>query len=188
MRDRWSEDGAEQGDEDAVLERMRDREGRLTLLGVVLLSLGFLAILFPLVATIAIKAMIGWFLLVAGAMTLWTAFQARDWSSALWAGVSAILQVVAGVYLAFFPLAGLLALTLLMGALILLQGALELVMGLRHRPGRSWPWLIFSGLCALVIGAMVLLGLPDSALYTLGLLFGINLISSGAAFIAVAKT
>lgn len=173
---------------DTILDQIRAHRGRFVWLGWSLIALGAVAIVFPLVASIAIKLLIGWVLLIAGAVTLWHAFQARSWGSALQSGLIGVLNLVVGVYLAFFPLTGLIGLTLVLGILFGVQGGAELAMALRHRPRRSWGWLAASGAISMVLGLLLILGLPGTALWAIGVMTGINLISSGLSFVTLART
>jgi uncharacterized membrane protein HdeD (DUF308 family) len=47
-------------------------------------------------------------------------------------------------------------------------------------------WLLLSGLVAIAVGALIALGLPSSATWAIGLLTGVNLISTGLGFVVVA--
>ena len=132
--------------------------------------------------------MIGWFLLIAGAITLWHAFQARGWGDALLSALIGVLQLAAGVYLAFFPLTGLVGLTLLLGALFASQGVIEGLMSLRSRPHSGWGWMAASGAASLALGFLLILGLPGTALWALGLMLGINFLTSGLMFLALSRT
>jgi len=170
-----------------LLDRIRSHRGRFRWLGVALIVLGVLAIVFPLVASIAAKVMIGWFLLLTGGAVLWHAFQTRAWRDALLSGLIGLLHLAAGVYLAFFPLTGLVGLTLLVGVLFGVQGAIELSLALRHRPNTGWGWMAFSGAASLVLAVLLILGLPGSALWAIGLLVGINFVSSGVAFLSLSR-
>jgi len=49
-----------------------------------------------------------------------------------------------------------------------------------------WSWLLVAGIMDLLIAAIIILGLPGSALWALGLLVGINLVFGGATLIGVA--
>jgi uncharacterized membrane protein HdeD (DUF308 family) len=59
-------------------------------------------------------------------------------------------------------------------------------MAFRVRPHEGWGWLVLSGLIAVAAGALITLGLPSSAAWALGLLAGINLISTGWGFLFLA--
>jgi uncharacterized membrane protein HdeD (DUF308 family) len=172
---------------DPIIAAVRSHRQRFTILGAVLVILGILAIAFPLLGSIAVKLVLGWFLLATGASLLFAAFQMRDWQSAIWTGLIGLLQLAAGVYLAFFPLTGLIGLTLFMGVVFLFQGAAEATMALQHRPRDGWGWLAVSALASIVLGVLLIAGLPGTAIWALGLFLGINLISSGVSFVALAR-
>jgi uncharacterized membrane protein HdeD (DUF308 family) len=93
---------------------------------------------------------------------------------------------VAGAWLAFFPLTGILTLTIIIAALSIAEGIMKLIMGFRVRPHEGSGWVIFSGLVAIVAGFLIALNLPASAVWALGLLAGINLLFSGWSFIYLA--
>lgn len=162
-------------------------------LGIALIVVGALAVLFPHIASVAAKVMLGWFLIVAGAVVLWHAFQARDWRPAALSGLVGLLHLAVGVYLAFFPLTGLVGLTVLLAILFLIQGGIEIGLSWQHRPGHGaegpgWAWMGASGAVSGILGLLLLGGLPGTALWALGLIVGLNFITSGVAFLMLAAT
>ncbi|NBD29678.1 MAG: HdeD family acid-resistance protein [Alphaproteobacteria bacterium] len=171
-----------------LLDRLRENRGRIFWLGVILSVIGLLSIVFPVVGSILTKVMIGWVFLVAGAVMLWQAFQARRWNAALWTGLVALLHLALGVYLSFFPLTGLVGLTVLLAVLFAIQGVVELRMGLTHRAARGWVWMVLSGMASLVLALLLTLGLPGTAMWALGLMVGLNLLTSGIGFIALSRS
>lgn len=155
-------------------------------LGIVLLLAGVAAIAFPLLSTIAAKIALGWIFLVGGVVLVVHAFSAKQWRGFLLGLLIGLLYVVAGGWLAFFPFTGIVTLTILLAALFVAEGVLEVMMALRVRPHEGWGWLLLSGLVAVVIGVMIAAELPSSAVWAIGLLAGVNLISTGISFIVVA--
>jgi uncharacterized membrane protein HdeD (DUF308 family) len=155
-------------------------------LGLVLIAAGCAAIAFPLLSTIAVKIALGWVFLVGGVLMVVHAFSASRWRGLIWEVLLGLLYVVAGIYLAFFPLTGIITLTILLAAMFLVEGALEVVLALRVRPHEGWGWLLLSGLVAVAVGLLIALGLPSSAAWAIGLLAGINLISTGWGFLFLA--
>ena len=81
---------------------------------------------------------------------------------------------------------GILTLTIVIAALFIVEGVLEFIMGFRMRPHEGWGWVVFSGLVAVAAGLLIALSLPESAVWALGLLAGINLLFSGWSFIYLA--
>lgn len=170
-----------------LLDAIRKNKGWFRRLGIVLLILGIAAVLFPLVASIAVKVMIGWVMLLAGAMNLWQAFHTRDWSSTIWNALIALLSLAVGVYLAFFPLTGLVGLTLLLGVTFAAQGVFEILIAMQNRERKGWGFLLLSGALSVVLGLMLMFGLPGTAEWALGLMVGIHFISSGVSLIALSR-
>jgi uncharacterized membrane protein HdeD (DUF308 family) len=168
-----------------LLSIVRKNRSRFRWIGIALVVLGVLAILFPLVFSIAAKIGLGWFFLITGGLMLWHAFQAKEWGPALWSGLTALLHLALGVYLAFFALTGLVGLTLFLGFAFILQGAFEGMMALRHRPETGWGWLMTNGVVTAVLGVLLIIGLPGTALWGIGLLMGINFLMSGVAFLSL---
>ena len=177
-------------DVDAAIATARaviaERWGWFLALGVVLVLAGVAAIAFPLLSTIAAKIALGWIFLAGGAMLLIHAFSIKEWRGFLLELLIGVLYVVAGGWLAFFPFTGIITLTILLAALFLAEGVLEVIMAVRVRPHEGWAWLLLSGLVAVAVGLLIAYELPSSAAWAIGLLAGVNLLSTGVSFIVLA--
>lgn len=163
-----------------------DKWGWFLALGIVFIVAGLAAIAFPFVSSIAAKVVLGWLFLIGGVMMIVHAFQAPGWGGFLWEVLIGLLYVVVGGYLAFFPIAGLLTLTVVIAALFIAEGVFESIMAFRVRPHDGWIWLLLSGIAALAVGVIIAMGLPESAVWALGLLVGINLLFSGWSYVFLA--
>ena len=163
-----------------------DKWGWFLALGIVLILAGLAAIAFPFLSGIAAKVVLGWLFLIGGVMMIVHAFQAPGWGGFLWEVLIGLLYVAVGGYLAFFPIAGLLTLTIVIAALFIAEGIFESIMAFRVRPHEGWVWLLLSGIAALAVGIIIAMGLPESAVWALGLLVGINLLFSGWSYVFLA--
>ena len=94
-----------------------------------------------------------------------------------------MLYLIAGGWLAFFPLTGIVTLTVLLAAMFIAQGVLEVGMAFRIRPHAGWVWMLIAGISALAVGVLIIAHLPSSAAWAIGLLVGIALIMSGWAYL-----
>jgi len=179
-----------QADVDAALAAARraiaERWGWFLALGIVLLLAGVAAIAFPLLSTIAAKVALGWIFLAGGAMLIFHAFSIKEWRGFLLGLLLGLLYLVAGGWLAFFPFTGIVTLTILLAALFLAEGVLEVMMAVRVRPHEGWGWLLLSGLVAIAVGVLIAYELPSSATWAIGLLAGVNLLSTGVSFVVLA--
>jgi uncharacterized membrane protein HdeD (DUF308 family) len=155
-------------------------------LGLLLALAGAVAIAFPFFSTVAAKVALGWLLLFTGIVNVVHAFATSGWRAFGHNLLVGLLFAVVGAYLAFFPLTGIITLTILLAALFIVEGYLELMMALRLQPDAGWGWVLLSGILAIGAGIMIALGLPDSSTWVIGLLTGINLLASGLSFILLA--
>ncbi|SRR6266536_2757624 len=156
--------------------------------GIVLLILGFLAILIPPIATLAVTIFLGWLFLISGVVGLLTTFGARHAPGFWWSLLSAALAIAAGVVLLAWPVSGAVSLTLVLIVFFLVEGIASIMYALEHRQQLSgrWGWMLASGIVDLILAAMIFTGLPGTAAWALGLLVGINMIFGGSALVAMA--
>ena len=94
----------------------------------------------------------------------------------------------AGIILLTKPVQGTLTLTIVVGAYFLAEGVATIMYALEHRRELSerWSWLLVAGLMDILIAAVIISGLPGSALWAIGLLVGINMVFGGATLIGMA--
>lgn len=158
----------------------------LMALGGVLVGLGLVAIALPFAVGVTLSFLLGTLLVLGGLVHGWQLFSARGWRGRTWQGLLAVVYVVAGLSLLVNPIVGLATLTLLLVAYFLIDGVLEVVMGLRLRGERGWGWLLASGVVSLALGWLIWVGWPASSAWAVGLLFGVSLLTSGLAMVGVA--
>lgn len=153
--------------------------------GILLLVLGVLALLAPVVASIAADIFLGWLFIISGIVGLVATLSSWRLHGGLWGVIGALLALAIGVLLVFRPIAGLLSLTLLLIAFFVLEGVAQIVLALSHRRGllRSWGWMLASGIADLVLAGIIIAGWPMTAAWALGLIVGVNLITTGIAMI-----
>jgi uncharacterized membrane protein HdeD (DUF308 family) len=156
--------------------------------GIVLVVLGLMAVALPMMATLAVAILIGWLLLVSGAVGLVTSIWMRRAPGFLWSLLSAIVGIAAGVVLLWWPVSGALSLTVILTAFLTVEGILSILYALEHKRDLSgrWGMMLLSGVVDLILAAMIFLGLPATAAWAIGLLVGINLIFGGSALAAMA--
>lgn len=156
--------------------------------GIVLVILGLAAILLPKAATFAATVFIGWLLLLSGIIGLISTIRARRAPGFGWSLLSAVLGIGAGVLLLIWPLSGAFSLTAILIFFLIAEGVISVFYALEHRKGFSgrWGWMLASGIVDILLGLILLAGLPGTALWALGLLLGINLIFGGVALIMMA--
>jgi uncharacterized membrane protein HdeD (DUF308 family) len=156
--------------------------------GVVLLVLGFLALLVPPLVTLGITILLGWLFLISGVAGLITTFWARHLPGFGWSLLSAVLGIGAGLVLLVSPVSAAVSLTLILVVFFIIEGVASIMYAIDHRKQFSgrWGFMLVSGIIDLVLAAMIFAGLPGSAAWALGVLVGINMIFGGSALLAMA--
>ena len=156
--------------------------------GIILLVLGAAAIVVPPIATLAVTIFLGWLLFISGVVGLISTFWMHQAPGFWWSLLSAVLGIVAGILLILWPVTGVLSLTIVMIAFFIIEGIASIMFAAEHRRQLSgrWGWMLASGIIDLILAAIILTGLPGSAVWAIGLLLGINLVFGGSALISMA--
>ena len=154
------------------------------LLGAALTAVGFIALWSPWVASLATALVIGSLLLAAGAVEIVGSFWSRRWSGLFLHLLSGLLSLVVGAFCLRAPVDALLALTFLVACLFTAGGTVKIFAALSYR-FEVWGWPLVSGVIDLVLGVLIWLEWPASALWVIGLFVGINLLFRGFNWIAL---
>lgn len=149
--------------------------------GVLLIIAGLLAILAPFVAGIAVTAVIGWLLLIAGAAHFFYGWHSRSTGAIVWQVLIGLLYWLVGFYLIFHPARGLVTLTFLLAFYFVFEGVMELIMYFRLRRSHRAGWFLWDGLITLLLGIVIWAHWPFSSVWVLGTIVGISLLISGVA-------
>ncbi|MBI3675454.1 MAG: DUF308 domain-containing protein [Proteobacteria bacterium] len=150
--------------------------------GLAMAALGAAAIAFPMFSTFIAAGLVGWVFLISGILMFLNAFSIHGTGPFFGALLISLLSVVAGAFLVFNPLAGEVGLTIVMGAVFLVQGAYEIAFAMEMRPRNGWFWMLISGLASLVLALVIAAGLPAISTIVLGILLGINLLTTGIGY------
>jgi uncharacterized membrane protein HdeD (DUF308 family) len=168
------------------IDALREHSGWFLGLGIIQALVGLVALGSPLMAGIASALVLGWLLVFSGAAQAAHAFQVREWGGFLLHLLGALLYVVAGMVMITRPIAGVLTLTLVLAIFLLAEGLSRIVLGFRDREAPGSTWFMFGGAMGAVLGLMIWLEWPASAIWAIGLMLGINLLFSGVTLISMA--
>jgi uncharacterized membrane protein HdeD (DUF308 family) len=150
--------------------------------GVLMLIAGAFAIALPLSTVVAILTWLGWIYTVVGTAKLVYAWQSRNEGTFVFILelLMALLYLGAGIFLVIYPLKGALALTWVLAVFLLIEGAFELILALKLRSlTSSWTWVLGHSIITLILGILIWSRWPNHSAWVIGLLVGINLITSG---------
>lgn len=149
------------------------------LLGVSLIVLGLLAIAAPFFAGVAVIVLLGWLVILAGAMHFVYAWSERGAGVASWQVLIGLAYVVAGFYLLLHPILGLMALTLVLGCYMVVEGALNFLAWYRLRPADAALYYLIDGVASILLAALIFFHWPSGSRWILGAFAGISILMSG---------
>ncbi len=166
-------------------DELRRHSGWFLALGIILIILGIIALAYVVLATIVSVLVFGILLLIGGVIELIHAFRTHRWGGFFLHLLTGLLGIVVGWMFVRHPVAGALTLTLLLGAFFLVEGIFRLAGAFFLRFPR-WGWAVFGGMITGVLGILLLLQWPVSALWFIGLAIGIDMIFRGWAWVMLA--
>jgi len=167
--------------------RLREASRKLFWLGLLMVALGIAAIVFPMISTLVATFLVGWVFLISGVFTLYGSFSIHGTGPFFAALLLGLLSIVAGAYMLFNPLAGAAALALVVGVLFMFEGAFQIFFAFEMRPYPGWAGMLISGIASVVLAVVIVAGWPAISVIVLGILLGVNFLSTGFAYIFVSR-
>ncbi|HEB77951.1 MAG TPA: HdeD family acid-resistance protein [Methylothermaceae bacterium] len=159
-------------------------------LGILMVILGIIGMGMSFALTITTVVFFGAFLLVSGCMQLAHALfgkEVQQWQGKAMHTIVAILYIFGGLITIFNPIAASFALTAVLAGVFLGLGVYRIYVALeRRRQNQPWGTLVAVGVADMLIAAIIMMGMPWSALWVLGLLIAVELVMNGAMLIATA--
>jgi uncharacterized membrane protein HdeD (DUF308 family) len=155
-----------------------------------LISLGALAALLPVAAGLAVSILLVWIIVFSGLAHLVHAWDVRG-DMFLWRLLVGLVYLCGGLYLVLVLVPdggyGLVALARFIGAMFVLEAGLLMASAFWMRGRRGSGWLAVDGGVTLLCAALVFVTADWAPPWMLGLLVGLNVISSGLVFLALLR-
>jgi uncharacterized membrane protein HdeD (DUF308 family) len=170
-----------------LIEKIENSRTTLLWIGIALVVVGILAILFPVFTTVTATLMIGWVLILAGLVSFFGALSIEGTGPFFGELLLSLLKLALGVYLLRHPGVGIVIITLVLAVMFMIDGAVRIGFAIEMRRRGGWFWMILSALVSIVAGLLIATGLPESSLFVLGLLVGINFLGTGISLIMLSR-
>jgi uncharacterized membrane protein HdeD (DUF308 family) len=155
------------------------------LLGIVLIIAGIVVLGNVVWFSLVGAMIIGIAAIVGGAFEIIHAFWTKGWGGFIWQIILGLLYIAAGIYIVTQPVGAVLALTWVIAIVFLALGVVRLIAGFQFWSSGGW-LLVLSGIFGIAAGIIILSGWPESSVWVIGLLLGIDLIFSGVGWLTYA--
>lgn len=157
----------------------QSQKNLLVMEGIVFTLLGTLAVILPGISTLSIEILIGILFLIAGVVGGYRVLQTRH-EPGFWTSLIApVLSIIVGIILLANPIAGALTLTMILAIFFMIEGIAKILVSLNKRPLPSWGWILVSGIISICLALIILSGWPQTGIWAIGLIVGINMIFFG---------
>lgn len=166
--------------ETRLRKHLHDHWKAYTAQGVIEIVIGILAILAPFAATLATTIFFGWLFLIGGIVGVISAIRARE-APGFWANLAlSVLCAVLGIMFLINPLSGAVTLTWILATFFILSGVFNFAIAraFSASTGRFWV-VVVSGVIDVALALMLIIGLPMTAIWAIGIFVGISFLTSG---------
>ena len=168
----------------AAIERLEAKWASITAFGVLLVVLGFAALFFSLIATIATVTLNGVLFLIAGAAEIAIGMHSRGWGRFFLWVIGGLLYLAAGVLCIVNPLLASVVLTLMLGAGLIAAGLVRVYLATRLPAGQPRLMVFLAAAVTILIGLIIVSHWPLDSVYVLGTLLGVDLLFHGVGWVS----
>ncbi|HMQ03169.1 MAG TPA: DUF308 domain-containing protein [Pyrinomonadaceae bacterium] len=162
-----------------ILDLVNKTAGASIAVAVIMIILGCIAIAMPYITGMTFSIFFGWLILITGFFHFIDAFTAGGVGGVLWRLLVSIAYLLGGVYLIINPGLALDGLTFAIAFVFVVEGILRIIasIGFWKLPGSGWA--LFDGIISIALGVMIGYSWPESSVWVLGTIIGVNLLVSG---------
>ncbi|MBE7198857.1 MAG: DUF308 domain-containing protein [Parafilimonas terrae] len=177
----------------AIFDGTTDEPGRgrwwFVGIGTLLLVLGIAGLFMVITLTIASTLWYGALLLTAGIVEIVEALvkprEAEAWGSRAVRFLAGLLYLLGGLYAVFRPLEASLALTLVLGAILIASGLARAIWAIAHEVQASRAAVILFALLSVLLGGAIIAQWSYSGLWAIGLFVSCDLLAAGLSWLWV---
>lgn len=155
--------------------------------GILLSVLGLGMLMLPKITTISFGLMLCLTFIVYGGYKVINAILTKNYSRHFVLNVvSGLLLFLTGVFLFMAPMFNLLLITSAIGVYFILESISSTAFAVQNKNTLYFWWLaILIGVMQFLLGLIIILGLPSTALWVVGILAGINFLIAGVVLISM---
>lgn len=156
-------------------------------LGILFITLGIAGLLVLPLLSVTSVALFGAFMVLAG--TLQTAqgiTKAREWKSRSLHITMGLIYIIGGIFTLINPVLATAIYTMFLGFSLMTIGTIRIAVAFQNKDVGQWGLMALSGFFTVLLGILIVLQWPWSSLWAVGLFVSLDLIMSGASFVAIA--
>ncbi|HKN31354.1 MAG TPA: DUF308 domain-containing protein [Roseiarcus sp.] len=168
-----------------TFEHLRAKWASITAFGVLLVVLGFAALFFSLIATIATVTLNGVLFLIGGTAEIAIGMHSRSWGRFFLWVIGGALYLAAGVICIVNPVFASVVLTLMLGAGLIAAGLVRIYLATELPAGQPRLLVFVAAAVTILLGLIIIVNRwPLDSVYVLGTLLGVDLLFHGVGWVS----
>lgn len=155
--------------------------------GIFALVVGVMLLVLPAISSLALSVVVSVGLILVGVHKFISSIVRRDEIEKSWLQMLiAVLLIGAGIYMTMNPLFNLLILTMGIALYLILEGINSMSLAIQSKEFMRYWWVgLIAAAAQFILAALIIYFLPGTALLTIAIMVGVNLIFSGFALISL---
>lgn len=155
--------------------------------GILLAALGLGMLMFPKVTTISFGLMLCLVFIIYGGYKAINALLTRNYTRHYILNIiTGLLLLSVGIFLFMAPMFNIVLITSLVGVYFLLESISSMAFAMQNKNTLYFWWAdIFVAILQFLLGIIIILGLPATALWVIGVLAGVNFLIAGMVLISM---
>jgi uncharacterized membrane protein HdeD (DUF308 family) len=170
----------------SVTDDLKKRSSWSIFMGVITAAIGVFLIAYPLLTGTITTVVLGWALIFVGIAYLVFALHSKTVGKFFLHVLLAAIYGLTGVALAFFPIAGVAALAVVLGTVFLVYAGAATALAFQVRPAEGWGWFLFDAAICCAAGILILAKWPSDSFLAVGTLVGASVLVGGISRIVIA--
>jgi len=162
-------------------EKLKEFSTLSIITGIIMVMAGFLAIIYPQVASVAFVIVLGATFIASAIVQGFLAIKAHEKSIGVW--VKVIILFVTGLLLLLWPAEGVAALAILFAAYFFVDAFGSFAMALDLKPLKGWWLALVNGMLSFILGVIMIIGWPITSFITVGIVVGVSFLMDGIVLI-----
>jgi uncharacterized membrane protein HdeD (DUF308 family) len=171
----------------SMIQEAKNRSSWSIVMGILSAVLGLFLIAYPLATATITTVLLGWTLILVGIAQFVFALHSQTPGNFFLKILGGVLYGITGIALVLSPMAGVEALTGLLGTLLLVQAGLAVATAFQVRPLEGWGWLLFDAAISFFLGVLILANWPSSSGWAIGTLVGVAVLMGGISRAVIAS-
>ena len=153
--------------------------------GLLTAAAGVAMIIYPMTTATVSTLFFGWALVFAGGAQVVFAFSSQSVGNFFLKLLLGIVYAIAGITIVAFPPAAVITLTAAIGIMLLTEAVIEIILAFSLPIAGGRGWLVASAIASGLLGVLIMLEWPASAIWAIGTMVGVAVLFNGISRVAI---